>query len=154
MKKQELSFPELNHYTQLVFTNGVFDIIHPGHLKLLKECKKILKGMNASLIVAINSDASTKRLKGSSRPINTEEVRKKNLEDTGLVDEVIIFNEDTPYELIKKLQPYCIVKGGDYKPDDVVGKDIAPVYIVPTLKGHSTTNIIDNRGSGFYDRHY
>ena len=137
---------------QIVFTNGVFDILHEGHHELLKhghDLKILFSGhydkefKDGWLIVGINSDASTKRLKGEDRPINSQDVRKSNLEKISIVDEVIIFDEDTPYELIKKLQPKCILKGGDYKPDDVVGKDITPVYIVPTLEGYSTTKIIE-----------
>lgn len=126
-------------FREIVFTNGVFDILHKGHIELLKYCYDIGK----STVVGINSDESTKRLKGEDRPVNSQDVRKRNLEQIPYVDRVIIFEEDTPYELIKELEPYCIVKGGDYEPDDVVGKDIAPVYIVPTVEGYSTTKIIE-----------
>ena len=139
-------------FREIVFTNGVFDILHEGHIELLKHCrdlKSLFSGhydkefRNGWVVVGINSDESTKRLKGEDRPVNSQDVRKRNLEKIPFVDEVIIFEEDTPYELIKELEPYCIVKGGDYEPDDVVGKDIAPVYIVPTVEGYSTTKIIE-----------
>ena len=133
-----LSTPE--GFREIVFTNGVFDILHEGHIELLKHCRDIGK---STVVVGINSDESTKRLKGEDRPVNSQSVRKRNLEQIPFVDRVIIFEEDTPYELIKELEPYCIVKGGDYEPDDVVGKDIAPVYIVPTVEGYSTTKIIE-----------
>lgn len=122
-----------------IFTNGVFDILHRGHLTLLKQAREL----GEKLVVGINSDASTKRLKGDSRPINTEQTRKEQLEILSWVDEVVVFDEDTPYELIKKLNPDMIVKGGDYTVDQVVGHDIVPVKIIPTVKGFSTTSIIE-----------
>jgi len=122
-----------------IFTNGVFDILHRGHLTLLKQAREL----GEKLVVGINSDASTKRLKGDSRPINTEQTRKEQLEILSWVDEVIVFDEDTPYELIKKLNPDMIVKGGDYTVEQVIGHDIVPVKIIPTIEGYSTTNIIE-----------
>ena len=122
-----------------IFTNGVFDILHRGHFTLLKAAR----ALGEKLVVGINSDASTKRLKGDSRPINTEQTRKEQLEILSWVDEVVVFDEDTPYELIKKLNPDMIVKGGDYTVDQVVGHDIVPVKIIPTVKGFSTTSIIE-----------
>jgi len=122
-----------------IFTNGVFDILYKGHLTLLQEARSL----GEKLVVGINSDASTKRLKGDSRPINTEQTRKEQLEILSWVDEVVVFDEDTPYELIKKLNPDMIVKGGDYTVEQVVGHDIVPVKIIPTVKGYSTTSIIE-----------
>ena len=122
-----------------IFTNGVFDILHRGHLTLLKQAREL----GEKLIVGINSDASTKRLKGDSRPINTEQTRKEQLEILSWVDEVVVFDEDTPYELIKKLNPDMIVKGGDYTVEQVVGHDIVPVKIIPIVEGYSTTSIIE-----------
>lgn len=122
----------------VVFTNGVFDILHTGHFKLLEAARS--KG--SRLIVGINSDASVKRLKGESRPINTLEKRISQLEMLPWVDEVIPFEEDTPLELIKGIRPDLIVKGGDYTVEQVVGHEYAPVYIVPTEEGYSTTDII------------
>jgi D-beta-D-heptose 7-phosphate kinase/D-beta-D-heptose 1-phosphate adenosyltransferase len=123
----------------VIFTNGVFDILHRGHFELLKQARSL----GTKLIVGINSDTSVKRLKGESRPINDEHTRVEQLKSLPWVDEVFVFNEDTPYNLIKKLQPSCIVKGGDYTVETVVGNDLAPVYIIPTLEGYSTTRIIE-----------
>lgn len=124
---------------RIVFTNGVFDILHQGHLKLLSEAHTL----GTRLVVGINSDASVKRLKGSNRPINNQQKRKVQLEMLPWVTEVIIFEDDTPYELIKQVKPHVIVKGGDYTVDTVVGNDLAPVHIVSTLEGFSTTKIIE-----------
>lgn len=123
----------------IVFTNGVFDILHKGHFKLLKEARSL----GTKLVVGINSDASVKRLKGESRPINNELTRVEQLEALPWVDEVFVFNDDTPYNLIKKLKPALIVKGGDYTVETVVGHDLAPVHIVPIVEGYSTTRIIE-----------
>ena len=122
----------------VVFTNGCFDILHIGHLKLLRHARSL----GNKLIVAINSDASVKRLKGETRPINSQETRKETLEQLGIVDEVIIFDEDTPYEKIKEVNPSIIVKGGDYTVETVVGNDLAEVAIFPKVEGYSTTQII------------
>ena len=123
----------------VVFTNGVFDILHKGHFELLAEAKTL----GAKLIVGINSDASVKRLKGETRPINNQMKRISQLEILPWVDQVVVFDEDTPYELIKRIKPHVIVKGGDYTVEQVVGHDLAPVHIVPTVEGYSTTRIIE-----------
>ncbi|MGY8865326.1 MAG: PfkB family carbohydrate kinase [Methylophagaceae bacterium] len=123
----------------VVFTNGVFDILHIGHLKLLRHAKTL----GNRLVVGINSDSSVKRLKGDLRPINGEDTRKESLLELGFVDDVIVFNEDTPLEAITKLEPDIIVKGGDYTFDTVVGNHLAKIVIFPTVKGHSTTRIIN-----------
>ena len=123
----------------IVFTNGCFDILHTGHFELLKAAKE--KGNK--LIVGLNDDDSVRRLKGSSRPINPVEIRKKQLETLTWVDEVIVFSEDTPYNLIKSIKPNLIVKGGDYTVEDVVGHDLTSVYIVPTVEDFSTTSILE-----------
>lgn len=123
----------------VVFTNGCFDILHTGHFELLKAAKE--KG--DKLIVGLNDDNSVRRLKGESRPINPVEIRKKQLEILSWVDEVIVFSEDTPYNLIKSLKPTLIVKGGDYKVNEVVGHDLTSVYIVPTVEDFSTTSILE-----------
>ena len=99
--------------------------------------------VGTKLVVGINSDASVKRLKGDSRPINDEQTRIEQLEALPWVDEVFVFNDDTPYNLIKRLNPALIVKGGDYTVETVVGHDLAPVHIVPTVEGYSTTRIIE-----------
>ena len=123
----------------LVFTNGCFDILHRGHIELLRYCKSL-----GQVIVGLNSDDSVKRLKGESRPINNQEDRKLMLESCKFVDSVVIFNEDTPYDLIKKFNPDIIVKGGDYNKSEVVGNDLATVHIFNTVNGYSTTKIIKN----------
>ena len=124
----------------VVFTNGVFDILHIGHLKLLRHAKTL----GNRLIVGINSDSSVKRLKGDLRPINGEDTRKESLLELGFVDDVIVFKEDTPLQAITKLEPDIIVKGGDYTFDTVVGNHLAKVVIFPTVEGHSTTRMIND----------
>jgi D-beta-D-heptose 7-phosphate kinase/D-beta-D-heptose 1-phosphate adenosyltransferase len=124
----------------VVFTNGCFDILHRGHLELLKYCK----GIGNTVIVGLNSDKSVKRLKGNSRPINNQSDRKYFLESLKFVDKVIVFEEDTPYNLIKNLKPDLIVKGGDYRKEDVVGSDICEVKIFNYVKGYSTTKKIQD----------
>jgi D-beta-D-heptose 7-phosphate kinase/D-beta-D-heptose 1-phosphate adenosyltransferase len=124
---------------RIVFTNGCFDILHTGHFELLAEAKSL----GGKLIVGINSDESVRRFKGPKRPINNVNKRKKQLELLPWVDEVIVFDEDTPYRLIKEVTPHIIVKGGDYTVEQVVGHDLAEVHIVSTVEGYSTTNIIE-----------
>lgn len=125
-------------FKKVVFTNGCFDILHRGHIELLEKSKSY----GDYLIVGLNSDRSVKRLKGDSRPIMNEDDRKRTLESLKFVDEVIIFDEDTPYNLIKQIKPDIITKGGDYKIDEVVGNDLARVIIISYIDGHSTTSII------------
>jgi D-beta-D-heptose 7-phosphate kinase/D-beta-D-heptose 1-phosphate adenosyltransferase len=124
---------------KVVFTNGCFDILHTGHLELLK----FAKTLGSTLVVGINSDASVKQLKGNDRPINSEKTRARQLNTLPWVDEVIIFDNESPYSLIKSLQPDVIVKGGDYTVKQVVGNDLATVVIFPTIEGYSTTRIIE-----------
>jgi D-beta-D-heptose 7-phosphate kinase/D-beta-D-heptose 1-phosphate adenosyltransferase len=124
--------------TTIVFTNGCFDILHKGHVEYLKKSKEL----GARLIVGLNSDESVKKLKGKDRPINNEQDRKAVLEALDCVDEVYVFNEDTPYELIKSIRPDIITKGGDYTEDEVVGNDLAKVVIVPLVEGYSTTKVV------------
>ncbi len=123
----------------IIFTNGVFDILHTGHLKLLEYAKS--KGNK--LIVGINSDESVKRLKGSNRPVNNHMLRKEQLLALPWVDEVHIFKEDTPLELMNWLNPDLIIKGGDYIIKTVVGHEKFNVEIFPTVEGKSTTSIIE-----------
>jgi len=123
-----------------VFTNGCFDILHRGHVELLRFCKTI----GDIVIVGLNSDDSTRRLKGSSRPVNTQEDRALLLESIKYVDHVIIFNEDTPYELIKNVKPDIIVKGGDHNASEVVGNDLCEVVIYDYIEGYSTTGTIQD----------
>ena len=124
----------------IIFTNGCFDILHRGHMELFKYCKTLGK-----VVVGINSDESVKRLKGPDRPFFSQEDRVFMLRCCKYVDEIVIFNEDTPYSLIKKIKPDIIVKGGDYKVEDVVGHGLAEVRIFNYMKGYSTTNILENR---------
>jgi len=127
---------------KVVFTNGCFDILHRGHYELLKYCKTL-----GNVIVGLNSDESVKRLKGQQRPINTQEDRKFALECCKYVDQVIIFEEDTPYETIKLLKPDVLVKGGDYIMSDIVGTQHAKETIIfDYVKGYSTTETIKNIG--------
>jgi len=101
----------------LIFTNGCFDILHVGHLQYLEQSKNL----GDRLVVGLNSDASVRRLKGPSRPVNSQADRKRMLEALRCVDEVVIFDEDTPYDLIVSLQPDVVTKGGDYAAEDIVG---------------------------------
>tara|TARA_B100000941_G_C28306610_1_gene449304 strand:+ start:132 stop:527 length:396 start_codon:yes stop_codon:yes gene_type:complete len=121
-----------------VFTNGCFDVLHRGHIELLKFSKRI----GDQLVVGLNSDESIRRIKGADRPINNQKDRKMMLEELRCVDKVIIFDEDTPYDLIQSVNPDIIVKGGDYTPQEVVGNDLAEVVIFGTIHGYSTTKII------------
>ena len=123
----------------IVFTNGCFDILHKGHIEYLRKSKEL----GHYLIVAINSDKSVQKLKGKGRPVNKQEDRALVLKAIRYVDEVIVFDEDTPYELIKQIKPDIITKGGDYTEDKVVGNDIAKVVIIPYVDGYSTTGTID-----------
>ena len=123
-----------------IFTNGCFDILHRGHVELLKFCKSY-----GRVIVGLNSDKSVRKLKGPSRPVFSENDRKFMLESCKYVDKVHVFEEDTPINLISKLKPDIIVKGGDYEEEDVVGKDVCEsVIIFNYLDGYSTTEIIQN----------
>ena len=124
----------------VVFTNGCFDIIHRAHIELLEYCASI----GEYVIVGLNSDDSVRRLKGPTRPINTEQDRKLGLEACRYVDKVIVFSEDTPYELIKHTKPSIIVKGGDYTEENVVGADLCEVRIFDYKDGYSTTRILQN----------
>lgn len=137
------AFLEKNKGKKLVFTNGCFDILHLGHVEYLNEAK----AQGDLLIVAINSDASVRKLKGPDRPINNEEDRKKMLLNLKAVDCVQIFHEQTPLEIIKLINPNVLVKGGDWKIDQIVGSDyvIAHGGEVKSLmfkEGYSTSNLI------------
>jgi D-beta-D-heptose 7-phosphate kinase/D-beta-D-heptose 1-phosphate adenosyltransferase len=124
-----------------VFTNGCFDILHIGHIDYLRASKRA----GDYLVVGLNSDASIKRLKGGTRPINSQLDRRAMLLELRCVDEVIIFDEDTPLELIKQVNPDIVTKGGDYKPEDVVSNG-KPVIILPLIAGYSTTRLCDLMG--------
>ena len=127
----------------IVFTNGCFDILHRGHVEYLAQAADL----GDKLLVGLNTDASVKRLKGESRPVNDEKSRALLLSALQFVDAVVLFGEDTPYELIKQVQPDILVKGNDYKPEEIVGYDIViakggKVLTIDLVEGFSTTNII------------
>lgn len=128
----------------IVFTNGCFDILHAGHVDYLEKAKKL----GDKLIVGLNSDDSIRRLKGESRPINNVEARAKVLNGLKCVDLIIVFDDDTPLELIKNIIPDVLVKGNDYNVSEIVGSDFMMknggcVTTLPLLEGYSTTNIIN-----------
>lgn len=122
---------------QKIFTNGCFDILHIGHVELLNYCATL-----GDVVVGLNSDLSVSRLKGKDRPINTVQDRKRILLNLRSVSEVIVFEEDTPLELIKYLRPDVIVKGGDYLSNEVVGSELAEIRIFKFIDGYSSTSII------------
>ena len=121
----------------VIFTNGCFDIIHPGHIDYLKKSREL----GDRLVVGLNSDESMKRIKRES--FHNEKDRKIVLEAIRYVDEVIIFEEDTPLELIKKVRPWMITKGGDYEPSWVVGNGLALIKIFETVPDQSSTKILE-----------
>lgn len=133
-----------NKGKRIVFTNGCFDILHRGHVTYLAEARKL----GDLLVVGLNADASVKRLKGPERPINNEEDRKFVLSQLKSVDFVEIFTEDTPLNLILKVKPNVLVKGGDWKIDQIVGaKEViangGDVFSLNFVNGYSTTSIIN-----------
>jgi D-beta-D-heptose 7-phosphate kinase / D-beta-D-heptose 1-phosphate adenosyltransferase len=126
------------------FTNGVFDLLHPGHVKVLAQARAACD----RLVVGLNSDASVKRLKGPERPIQDEHARAEVLAALEAVDLVAVFGEDTPLKLIQRIKPTVLVKGGDYRRDQVVGREVVEaqggeVVLVDLVKGHSTTRIVE-----------
>jgi rfaE bifunctional protein nucleotidyltransferase chain/domain len=129
---------------RMVFTNGCFDILHLGHTTYLEAAQNL----GDVMIVGVNSDASVRRLKGASRPVNTEFDRASVLSALRSVDFTCIFDEDTPLELIRTLQPDVLVKGGDYTLETIIGADIVAakggrVVVIPLVEGKSTTRIIE-----------
>jgi len=128
---------------RIVFTNGCFDLLHPGHVAYLQEAKSL----GDILVIGLNDDDSIRRLKGSRRPVNPLDSRAIMLAALKPVDMVIAFSEDTPLELIRALQPDILVKGGDYTPETIVGaEDVrargGEVIVIPFLDGHSSTGLI------------
>jgi D-beta-D-heptose 7-phosphate kinase/D-beta-D-heptose 1-phosphate adenosyltransferase len=126
------------------FTNGVFDLLHPGHIRVLAQSRAACD----RLVVGLNSDTSVKRLKGKDRPIQSERARAEVLAGLEAVDLIAIFKQDTPLELIRHVKPTVLVKGGDYKPDQVVGRDVVKaqggeVILVDLVPGFSTTRIVE-----------
>ena len=148
ISQQEISrFVNAKRFTgkRIVFTNGCFDILHAGHVDYLTQARDL----GDVLVLGLNTDESVKRLnKGPERPINDQDARAKVLAGLGCVDAIVLFNEDTPYELINLVQPDVLVKGDDYKPEAIVGYDIVTarggkVVTIPFLQGFSTTNIVN-----------
>jgi len=127
---------------KIVFTNGCFDILHRGHIEYLAKASDLADVM----IIGLNTDSSVSRLKGTNRPLQDEYSRALTLASLSFVDFVVYFDEDTPYELIKYVKPNVLVKGSDYKPEDIVGYDILQEYggevkTIDFVPGYSTTNI-------------
>src|SRR5262245_26024285 len=129
---------------RIVFTNGVFDILHPGHVRYLQAARS----QGDLLIVGLNSDASVRRNKGPERPINPEAERAEVLEALACVDAVSVFDEDTPADIIRRVQPDVLVKGADWPADQIVGRETVEahggrVVLEPVETGYSTTSLID-----------
>ncbi|MCU0856555.1 MAG: D-glycero-beta-D-manno-heptose 1-phosphate adenylyltransferase [Rhodobacteraceae bacterium] len=128
---------------RVVFTNGVFDILHPGHVRYLATARS----HGDALIVAINSDRSVRAIKGPERPVNPETERAEVITALACVDAAVVFDEDTPHDIISAIQPDVLVKGADWAHDKIVGRDIVEarggvVIRVKVEEGHSTTNVI------------
>lgn len=129
-----------NSDERIVFTNGCFDILHIGHIDYLNRAR----ALGSKMIIAVNSDASVKKLKGPTRPINDERARSLALAALQCVDAVIVFDEDTPEGLVKIVRPDYLVKGGDYKPEEIAGRQYAEeVVTIPLTEGYSTTKLIE-----------
>jgi D-beta-D-heptose 7-phosphate kinase/D-beta-D-heptose 1-phosphate adenosyltransferase len=128
---------------RIVFTNGCFDLIHPGHVRYLRAAKRL----GDVLVVALNSDGSVRRLKGPGRPLVPQRDRCEVVAALEMVDYVTVFAEDTPYQLIEALAPDVLVKGGDWKPDQIVGAELVrarggTVRSLPFARGYSTTRLV------------
>ena len=134
---------------EVVFTNGVFDLLHPGHVRYLQDARR----EGDALVVAVNSDRSTRAIKGPMRPITPEKERAEVLAALACVDAVVVFDENDPYEIISRLKPSVLVKGADWALDAIVGRDLVEslggrVARIPIAAGHSTSAIIKKiRGS-------
>lgn len=129
---------------KIVFTNGCFDIVHRGHIEYLAKAAEF----GTKLIIGLNTDASVKRLKGENRPVNDEYARALLLSSLIFVDKVIYFNEDTPLKLIQYIQPDILIKGSDYKPENIVGYDIVKakkgeIITIDFVNGYSSTSILN-----------
>jgi len=145
LSKEAEIFLAKNKNKKIVFTNGCFDIIHSGHVTYLNEAKNL----GDLLFIGLNSDQSVRRLKGPTRPVNSELDRKLVMENLKSVDFVEIFDEETPLDLIKLVRPLILVKGGDWKTDQIVGSEFVlsiggSVKSLSFKEGYSTTNIIKN----------
>lgn len=135
---------------RIVFTNGVFDVLHPGHVRYLREARSF----GDALIVGVNVDASVRRNKGPGRPINPESERAEIVAALEVVDAVVVFGEDTPAEIIRLVQPDVLVKGADWPSDQIVGRDTVEarggqVILVSVEQGYSTTSIVEKVRSEF-----
>ncbi len=130
---------------RVVFTNGCFDLLHPGHVDYLEEARSL----GDALLVAVNTDASVRRLgKGPNRPVNPEHDRARMLAGLAAVDRVVLFDEDTPLQILTALQPDVLVKGGDYRLEEVVGREVVlarrgQVRILPFREGYSTSRLLE-----------
>lgn len=129
---------------KVVFTNGCFDLLHHGHVEYLAKAA----GLGSKLIVGLNTDASVRRLKGASRPVNGEDDRALLLTSLLFIDAVTFFDSDTPLDLIRFLQPDVLVKGGDYRPEDIVGYDVVKanggeIVTIAFINGYSTTSLLN-----------
>ena len=134
----------LLHQRKIVFTNGCFDLLHCGHITYLAKARQL----GDLLVIGLNSDTSVRRLKGPERPINSETARAQVLAALEMVDYVTIFEEDTPFNIIRKVKPDFLVKGGDYQIENIVGADFVhehggQVLTIPFVDGFSTTSIVD-----------
>ncbi len=129
---------------KVVFTNGCFDLLHPGHVAYLEQARSL----GDALVVGVNTDGSVRRLdKGQGRPVNPEQDRARVLAALACVDRVVLFDEDTPLELITDLQPDVLVKGGDYRPEEIAGREVVlgrggQVLALPFVPGYSTTELL------------
>ncbi len=128
---------------KIVFTNGCFDILHKGHIDYLTKAA----ALGSKMIVGLNTDASVKRLKGENRPVNPEEARAQVLAALVFTDKIVLFDEDTPIEIIQYIQPDVLVKGNDYKVNEIVGYDIVKakggeIITIELTEDYSTTNIL------------
>ncbi len=135
--------PEFRKKNRLVFTNGCFDVLHRGHVYYLSRARE----MGDLLVIGLNSDDSVTRLKGEGRPVNDQQSRAEVLGALGFVDYIILFEEDTPMKLLTTLRPDILVKGGDYKLEEVVGHQEVITYggkvtTIPVVEGYSSTSII------------
>jgi D-beta-D-heptose 7-phosphate kinase/D-beta-D-heptose 1-phosphate adenosyltransferase len=133
------------HRQKIVFTNGCFDILHVGHITYLAKARQL----GDLLVVGLNSDASVRRLKGPDRPVNAQDARALVLAALEMVDYIVFFEEDTPYNIITKVKPDILVKGGDYQIDNIVGGDFVrarggQVLTIPFVEGFSTSSILEN----------
>jgi D-beta-D-heptose 7-phosphate kinase/D-beta-D-heptose 1-phosphate adenosyltransferase len=139
---------------RVVFTNGCFDLLHPGHIRCLEQARSL----GDLLVVAINSDVSVRRLKGNARPLVSQEERAEILAALAVVDYVVIFDAPTPRELIGLLRPDVLAKGGDWGPDEIVGREEVEsaggrVVSIPVVPGYSTTSILERiRGAAIASR--